>query len=316
MLFKRSARHGFIIAADECYSEIYPDDAAPPVGALQAAHAEGLTDFPRLLVFSSLSKRSSLPGLRSGFVAGDAQLIERFLLLRTYNGGAMSLTVQAASTAAWGDEAHVIDNRRLYRAKFDAVVPVLSQVLQVRAPDGGFFLWAGVPGGDDTAFVRDLYAQYNVLLLPGSFLARTVQGVNPGAGFVRIALVDRLEACLEAAERIRAFASAEAPIHAPCLRFAALFSSSTSLQTVRHEQPSEHHRAGLGTPRRHQPRQCACPRARGGRTRDCRAEHRPPAGRRKVQGRVDRPSMDQEGGAVVLPPGRQPSDRGWRPAVL
>ena len=207
MLFKRSARHGFIIAADECYSEIYPDDAAPPVGALQAAHAEGLTDFPRLLVFSSLSKRSSLPGLRSGFVAGDAQLIERFLLLRTYNGGAMSLTVQAASTAAWGDEAHVIDNRRLYRAKFDAVVPVLSQVLQVRAPDGGFFLWAGVPGGDDTAFVRDLYAQYNVLLLPGSFLARTVQGVNPGAGFVRIALVDRLEACLEAAERIRAFAS-------------------------------------------------------------------------------------------------------------
>ena len=207
MLFKRSARHGFIIAADECYSEIYPDDAAPPVGALQAAHAEGLTDFPRLLVFSSLSKRSSLPGLRSGFVAGDAQLIERFLLLRTYNGGAMSLTVQAASTAAWGDEAHVIDNRRLYRAKFDAVVPVLSQVLQVRAPDGGFFLWAGVPGGDDTAFVRDLYAQYNVLLLPGSFLARTVQGVNPGAGFVRIALVDRLEACLEAAQRIRAFAS-------------------------------------------------------------------------------------------------------------
>ena len=207
MLFERSARHGFIIAADECYSEIYPDDAAPPVGALQAAHAVGLTDFARLLVFSSLSKRSSLPGLRSGFVAGDAQLIERFLLLRTYNGGAMSLTVQAASTAAWGDEAHVIDNRRLYRAKFDAVVPVLSQVLQVRAPDGGFFLWAGVPGGDDTAFVRDLYAQYNVLLLPGSFLARTVQGVNPGAGFVRIALVDRLEACLEAAERIRAFAS-------------------------------------------------------------------------------------------------------------
>ena len=207
MLFERSARHGFMIAADECYSEIYPDDAAPPVGALQAAHAVGLTDFARLLVFSSLSKRSSLPGLRSGFVAGDAQLIERFLLLRTYNGGAMSLTVQAASTAAWGDEAHVIDNRRLYRAKFDAVVPVLSQVLQVRAPDGGFFLWAGVPGGDDTAFVRDLYAQYNVLLLPGSFLARTVQGVNPGAGFVRIALVDRLEACLEAAERIRAFAS-------------------------------------------------------------------------------------------------------------
>ena len=205
LLFERSARHGFVIAADECYSEVYPDDSHPPVGALQAAHERGLTDFRNLLVFSSLSKRSSLPGLRSGFVAGDAALIERFLLLRTYNGGAMSLTVQAASIAAWGDEVHVTDNRRLYRDKFDAVLPVLSGPLTVQAPDGGFFLWAAVPGGDDCAFVRDLYAQYNVLLLPGSYMARELAGVNPGAGFVRIALVDRLEACLEGARRIRAF---------------------------------------------------------------------------------------------------------------
>lgn len=206
LLFERSARHGFVIAADECYSEIYPDETRPPVGALQAAHASGVPGYRNLLVFSSLSKRSSLPGLRSGFVAGDAALIERFLLLRTYNGGAMSLTVQAASIAAWNDEAHVAQNRRLYRDKFDAVVPVLADALSVKAPDGGFFLWAGVPGGDDTEFVRRLYAQYNVLLLPGSYMAREVAGVNPGAGFVRIALVDNLAACLEAAQRIRACA--------------------------------------------------------------------------------------------------------------
>ena len=204
-LFELSDRHGFVIASDECYSEIYPDDAAPPEGALQAAHALGRHDFRRLLVFSSLSKRSSVPGLRSGFVAGDAALIERFLLLRSYNGGAMSLTVQAASRAAWTDEAHVEDNRRLYRAKFDAVVPRLAEALDVRAPQGGFFLWAGVPGGDDVAFARGLYGQYNVLVLPGSYLAREVDGRNPGAGYVRMALVDDLPACLEAAERIRSF---------------------------------------------------------------------------------------------------------------
>lgn len=209
-LFERSARHGFVIASDECYSEIYPDESKPPEGALQAAHALGLTGFDRLIVFSSLSKRSSLPGLRSGFAAGDAGLIERFLLLRTYNGGAMSQTVQAASVAAWHDETHVIENRALYRAKFDAIVPMLEPVLQVERPQGGFFLWAGVPDGDDTTFARDLYAQYNVLLLPGSFLARSINGVNPGAGMLRIALVDRLEACLEAARRIRMFATARA----------------------------------------------------------------------------------------------------------
>jgi N-succinyldiaminopimelate aminotransferase len=206
-LFELSDQHGFVIAADECYSEIYPDDAAPPEGALQAAHALGRHGFERLLVFSSLSKRSSVPGLRSGFVAGDASLIARFLLLRSYNGGAMSATVQAASVAAWTDEAHVAENRRLYRAKFDAILPRLDGPLRVSAPQGGFFLWAGVPGGDDAAFARDLYGQYNVLVLPGSFLARSLAGRNPGAGFVRLALVDGLGACVEAAERIRAFAT-------------------------------------------------------------------------------------------------------------
>ena len=206
-LLELSQRHGFVIVADECYSEIYPDEAAPPEGALQAAHALGYAGFPRLLVFSSLSKRSSVPGLRSGFVAGDAALIARFLLLRSYNGGAMSATVQAASLAAWADEAHVVENRRLYRAKFDAVLPRLDGPLSVSAPEGGFFLWAGVPGGDDAAFARDLYGQYNVLVLPGSYLARGVPGRNPGAGFVRLALVDGIDACVEAAERIRTFAT-------------------------------------------------------------------------------------------------------------
>ena len=204
-LFELSARYGFVIASDECYSEIYPDETTPPVGALAAAHQLGLHDFERLLVFSSLSKRSSVPGLRSGLVAGDAALIERFLLLRTYNGGAMSATVQAASRAAWCDEAHVVENRRLYREKFAAVTPVVAEALQTAVPEGGFFLWARVPGGDDAAFARALYAQYNVLVLPGSYLGRSVQGINPGSGFVRLALVDDLASCLEAARRIRTF---------------------------------------------------------------------------------------------------------------
>jgi N-succinyldiaminopimelate aminotransferase len=210
-LFELSARYGFVIASDECYSEIYPDETAPPVGALAAAHQLGLHDFERLLVFSSLSKRSSVPGLRSGFVAGDAALMARYLLLRSYNGGAMSATIQAASLAAWTDEVHVLENRRRYREKFDAVLPRLEGALRVRAPEGGFFLWAGVPGGDDTAFARDLYGQYNVLALPGSFLARGAPDRNPGAGFVRLALVDGLDACVEAAERIRAFATRSLP---------------------------------------------------------------------------------------------------------
>jgi N-succinyldiaminopimelate aminotransferase len=217
-LFELSARHGFVIASDECYSEIYADEAAPPEGALAAAHALGLHGFDRLLVFSSLSKRSSVPGLRSGFVAGDAALIARYLLLRSYNGGAMSATVQAASLAAWTDEAHVVENRRLYREKFDAVLPRVDGVLRVRRPEGGFFLWAGVPGGDDAAFARDLHAQYNVLVLPGSFLARGASGRNPGAGFVRLALVDGLAACVEAADRIRAFAGPSGALSSPSLQ--------------------------------------------------------------------------------------------------
>lgn len=207
LLFELSDRYGFTIAADECYSEIHFDDSAPPLGALQAAQALGRTDWRRLVVFSSLSKRSNAPGLRSGFVAGDASILQRFLLYRTYHGSAMSLPVQAASIAAWGDEAHVAENRQMYRSKFDAVTPVLARVLETARPEAGFYLWARVPGGDDQAFCRDLYAQYNVLLLPGSFLAREQDGRNPGSGFVRIALVDTLAGCVEAAARIERFLS-------------------------------------------------------------------------------------------------------------
>ena len=201
-LFELSDRHGFVIASDECYSEIYFDEARPPLGALEAAHRLGRTDYQRLMVFSSLSKRSNAPGLRSGFVAGDANLIKPFLLYRTYHGGAMSPTVQTASIAAWNDEQHVIDNRLMYREKFDAVTPLVAQSLLVDRPEAGFYLWARVPGGDDQAFCQQLLAQYNVLVLPGSFLAREHQGVNPGNGFVRLALVDSHERCLEAARRI------------------------------------------------------------------------------------------------------------------
>lgn len=207
LLFELSDRHGFTIAADECYSEIHFDESAPPMGALQAAQALGRDDWRRLVVFSSLSKRSNAPGLRSGFVAGDATILKRFLLYRTYHGSAMSLPVQAASIAAWGDEAHVVANRDMYRRKFDAVTPVLAGVLETSRPDAGFYLWARVPGGDDETFCRDLFAQYNVLVLPGSFLAREQDGRNPGRGFVRIALVDTLASCVDAAQRIERFLS-------------------------------------------------------------------------------------------------------------
>ncbi len=202
-LFELSDRHDFIIAADECYSEIHFDDAAPPLGALEAARRLGRDDYRRLLVFSSLSKRSNVPGLRSGFVCGDARVIERFLLYRTYHGCAMNPAVQAASVAAWNDEAHVAENRRLYREKFDAVTPVVARHLKTARPDAGFYLWARTPGSD-TDFARRLQHEYNVGVLPGSFLAREAGGINPGAGFVRIALVATLADCLEAAERIAA----------------------------------------------------------------------------------------------------------------
>ncbi|GAB4172723.1 MAG: succinyldiaminopimelate transaminase [Rhodocyclaceae bacterium] len=203
-LFELSDRHGFVIAADECYSEIHFDDEHPPLGALEAARACGRTDFRRLLAFSSLSKRSNVPGMRSGFVAGDARLLASFLLYRTYHGCAMSLAVQSASAAAWRDEHHVAENRRLYRAKFADVMPVLAPHLEFARPDAGFYLWARTPV-PDTDFARALYRAYNVTVLPGSFLARTAGGLNPGAGFVRIALVAPREQCLEAARRIATF---------------------------------------------------------------------------------------------------------------
>lgn len=201
-LFDRSDRHGFVIASDECYSDIYGDEAAPPLGALDAAHRLGRDDFRRLVVFVSLSKRSNAPGLRSGGVAGDAALLEQFLLYRTYHGCAMSLPVQHASIAAWSDEAHVRENRTKYREKFAALVPMLAPVMQVEHPDAGFYLWAGVPGGDDVAFARDLFAATHVTVLPGQFLARDARGANPGRGYVRMALVPDVGDCVEAARRI------------------------------------------------------------------------------------------------------------------
>jgi N-succinyldiaminopimelate aminotransferase len=203
-LFALSDRHGFVIASDECYSEIYFRDEAP-LGGLEAAVKLGRPDFRRLIAFTSLSKRSNVPGMRAGFVAGDAALIKPFLLYRTYHGSAMSGIVQAASIAAWNDEAHVVANRELYRAKFAQVTPILSQVMDVKLPDAGFYLWAHVGqqcGGDDVAWAQGLLAQYNVTVLPGSLLARTAQGHNPGTGRIRMALVAPLDECLEAAHRI------------------------------------------------------------------------------------------------------------------
>jgi len=197
-LFELSDRHGFIIASDECYSEIYFD--RPPLGALEAAH-KLKRDYRRLVVFSSLSKRSNAPGMRSGFVAGDAGLLKSFLLYRTYHGSAMSLAVQRASIAAWNDEEHVRENRRLYADKFNAVLPLLK----AEKPDGGFYLWLPTPI-DDTDFVRRLHHEYNVLVLPGSYLGRAVNGKNPGTNHVRIALVAPLRECVEAIERIVQFA--------------------------------------------------------------------------------------------------------------
>jgi N-succinyldiaminopimelate aminotransferase len=200
-LFDLADLHGFVIASDECYSEIYLDEAQPPLGGLEAARRLGREDFARLVIFSSLSKRSNVPGLRSGFVAGDAAILKRFLLYRTYHGCAMNPAVQAASTAAWQDEAHVQENRRLYREKFAQVTPMLADYLQVKRPDAGFYLWAGTPV-PDTDFARRLQAEYNVTVLPGSYLGREVAGRNPGANFVRIALVAEPAECIEAAGRI------------------------------------------------------------------------------------------------------------------
>jgi N-succinyldiaminopimelate aminotransferase len=213
-LFGLADRYGFAIASDECYSEIYPDEAAPPLGGLEAAHRLGRVDYRGLVTFVSLSKRSNAPGLRSGGVAGDRQLLRRFLLYRTYHGCSMGLAVQHASIAAWSDEAHVRENRVQYRRKFAALVPMLEEVMHVRPPDAGFYLWAGVPSaagggagtaGSDTAFARDLFAATNVTVLPGQYLSREAHGVNPGVGYVRMALVPPLDDCVDAARRIVAF---------------------------------------------------------------------------------------------------------------
>ncbi|MBD8575945.1 succinyldiaminopimelate transaminase [Pseudomonas syringae] len=197
-------QYDFVIASDECYSELYFDEDSPPPGLLSACAELGRQDFKRCVVFHSLSKRSNLPGLRSGFVAGDAEILKAFLLYRTYHGCAMPVQTQLASVAAWNDEAHVLANRDLYREKFDAVLDILGPVLDVQRPDGSFYLWPNV-GGDDAAFCRDLYLEQHVTVVPGSYLSRDVDGFNPGAGRVRLALVAPLAECVEAAERIRAF---------------------------------------------------------------------------------------------------------------
>lgn len=207
-LIELADKYDFVIASDECYSEIYMVEDQPPVGMLEACSALGRHDYRRCVVFQSLSKRSNLPGLRSGFVAGDAAIIEKFLTYRTYHGSAMSLPVQQASIAAWQDEQHVAHNRQLYREKFDAIVPILAGPLSVQQPDGGFFLWAQVPphcGLDDQQFTRQLFAREAITLLPGSFLARDTGQGNPGSNRLRIALVAPLQQCRQAAERIAAF---------------------------------------------------------------------------------------------------------------
>ena len=203
-LIERADRHDFVIASDECYSEIYKNGDTPPAGLLQAAAELGRDDYRRCVVFHSLSKRSNAPGLRSGFVAGDADIMKNFLRYRTYHGCAMPPATQAASIRAWQDEAHVAANRTLYTEKFNAVLDILTPLLDVQSPDAGFYLWAPTPQ-DDSEFARGLLAQQNVMVLPGSFLSRPVDGNNPGKDYVRMALVAPLEDCTEAAERIKSY---------------------------------------------------------------------------------------------------------------
>ena len=204
-LIERAHRFDFVIASDECYSEIYRDEAAPPVGLLQAAAAMGNDTFQRCLVFNSLSKRSNLPGLRSGFAAGDADIIERYYLYRTYHGCAMPEHVQAASALAWGDETHVRDNRARYREKFEVTQPSLADAMDVDMPEASFYLWPQTPVDDET-FTRELYAAENITVMPGTYLGRRHDGVNAGENRIRIALVDDLPTCAEAVRRIRDFA--------------------------------------------------------------------------------------------------------------
>jgi len=203
-LFALSDRYGFVIAADECYSEIYFEEGKAPLGALHAAQQLGRTGYERLVVFSSLSKRSNVPGMRSGFVAGDATILKKFLLYRTYHGCAMSPPIHAASIAAWRDEAHVVENRRLYRDKFDNVIKILKPALGAEMPAAAFYVWAATPISD-TEFAKRLYRDQAISVLPGSYLAREARGVNPGTNRVRIALVGPTAECVDAAQRIRDF---------------------------------------------------------------------------------------------------------------
>ncbi len=205
-LFELSDRHGFIIASDECYSEIHFDESKPPLGGLEAAHRLGRRDFRRLVAFSSLSKRSNVPGMRSGFVAGDAEILAKFLLYRTYHGCAMNPAVQAASAAAWSDEKHVQENRRLYKEKFEKALAALSPVTEAAMPEAAFYLWLRTPI-DDTEFAKQLFGQYNVTVVPGSYLAREAHGINPGRNYIRVALVAPVAECLEAVQRLKAFYS-------------------------------------------------------------------------------------------------------------
>ena len=204
LLFEHADRYNYVIASDECYSEIYFDENKPPLGALAAAIQLGRSDFRNLVVFSSLSKRSNVPGMRSGFVAGDAAILKKFYLYRTYHGGAMSPPVQAASIAAWEDEAHVVENRRLYKQKFDAVIDILKPAMPVEWPDAAFYLWLKTPI-DDVEFTRKLHDTEGVSVLPGSYLAREARGINPGTGRIRIALVATVDECTEAAQRLKRF---------------------------------------------------------------------------------------------------------------
>lgn len=197
-------KYDFVIAADECYSEIYLDENSPPVGLLQVSADLGRDDYKRCMVFHSLSKRSNVPGMRSGFVAGDADLIQAFLRYRTYHGCSMPLYTQMASIVAWKDEAHVRDNRHMYRQKFDAVLNILKPVMNVTRPDASFYLWPETPLSD-TEFAAGLYSQQNITVLPGSFLSRSIDAGNPGENRIRIALVAEIDQCIEAAERMCEF---------------------------------------------------------------------------------------------------------------
>jgi N-succinyldiaminopimelate aminotransferase len=222
LLFDLSERHGFVLVSDECYSEIYFDDSKPPLGALAAAQSLGRDDYARLVVMGSLSKRSSAPGLRSGFAAGDKAVLAKYALYRTYHGTALSNSVQLASVAAWNDEAHVLENRRMYREKFAAFYERVNPVLPLTRPEAAFYYWVAVPGGDDLAFTRELFAATHVTVLPGSYIGREAHGVNPGRGMVRMALVSTVEDAVEAANRIAAFVEKRAaPMKAGAVPMAA-----------------------------------------------------------------------------------------------